>query len=319
MNRFLKMTLTAALAALLLAATAPAQTPGTASRPALAAGALPPFETARTDANSWMGRFGATNCAWFDMGDGILLLDTGATAEDAKNLLAEAKKTVPGKPVRWVVMTHIRPDANNGFSALLPTDVMLVVNARAIEYFRGLLRGTKEKAPTICAVTDKFVLEGKAQKLEIHAAPGPAQSDSDLWVWAPASGVVYVGDLVTSTRCPITADPGASPKDWLVVLDQIDALHPQALVSTQGPATTDAVGEIGKTRAYLKRTLEFLHQMKAKNAPEARVSGELVARKLGDYCPIQLDTMNVLDLYRRMKPDGTFAPPKPPKPATPKQ
>jgi len=44
------------------------------------------------------------------MGDGVLLLDTGATAEDAKNLLAEVKKTVPDKPVRWVVMTHLHRD-----------------------------------------------------------------------------------------------------------------------------------------------------------------------------------------------------------------
>ena len=108
-------------------------------------------------------------------------------------------------------------------------------------------------------------------------------------------------------------------RSWLKVLDEIDALHPQALVSTQGPATGDASAEIGKTRAYLKRTVEFLVEMKAKDAPEARVSGELFARKLADYCPMQLDTRNALELYRRLKPDGTFAPPKAggPSPAAP--
>jgi hypothetical protein len=63
--------------------------------------------------------------------------------------------------------------------------------------------------------------------------------------------------------------------------------------------------------------VEFLREMKAKNAPEARVSGELFARKLGDYCPSKLDTLNALELYRRMRPDGSFAAPEPTPPSRP--
>jgi glyoxylase-like metal-dependent hydrolase (beta-lactamase superfamily II) len=319
MNRFLTTILTATLAALLIAAAAPAQVPGTASRPTPAAEVLPPFDTARTDAHSWMGRFGATNCAWFDMGDGVLLLDTGATVEDGKNLLAEVKRTVPDKPLRWVVMTHLHPDSNNGFASMLPTDVMLVVNQRAVENVQGVVRGTRRMAPTILAVTDKVVLAGKAQTLEVHSTRSPAHTMHDLWIYAPASGVVYVGDLVTPIRCPMTSDLATDPRGWLAALDEIDALHPQALVATRGPATNMAAEEIGNTRAYIKRLLEILGDMKSKNAPEARVSGEFAARKLGDYCPLGLDTVNALSLYRRMKPDGTFAPPEPLKPAAPKQ
>lgn len=319
MNRFLTTTLTAALAALLLATAALAQKQNIASRPTQAAETIPPFETARTDANSWVGRFGVTNCAWFDMGEGVLLIDTGATAEDARNLLAEVRKTVPGKPVRWVVMTHLHPDSNNGFSAMLPTDVTLVVNRRAVENVRGLVHGAKGKTPTILGVAETLLLVTKTQTLEIHATPGPAHTDHDLWVWAPASGVVYVGDLVTPGRCPMTSDLGTDPKGWLAVLDQIDALHPQGLVPTRGPVTSEVTPEIGRTRAYLNRILEILRELKAKNAPEARISGELFARKIGDYCPSQLDAINGLELYRRMKPDGTFAPSRPPKPAAPKQ
>ena len=311
MNRYVTTTLTAAIAALLLPATAPAQVPGTASRPAPAAPALPAFETAQTDPNSWMGRFGPTNCAWFDLGDGVLLLDTGASSTDAKNLLAEVKRTVPDKPVRWIVMTHFRPDSNDGFAAMLPTDVMLIVNQRAVDEMQGLLRGAAGKAPTIVGVTDTLLLKGKAKTVEIHAVPAPAHTAFDVWLYEPASGVVYAGDLVTPTRCPLTIDPGADPKQWLKVLERIEALHPQALVATRGPAVTSANAEIEKTRAYLKRVLEILTDMKARSAPEARVSGELAARKIGEYCPIALDTQNVLDLYRRMTPDGSFPPGKP--------
>ena len=64
------------------------------------------------------------------------------------------------------------------------------------------------------------------------------------------------------------------------------------------------------TRDYLNRMLEILKEMKAKGAAEARVSGELFAKKIGDYCPQELDAINGLALYRRMTPDGKFPPAK---------
>ena len=66
--------------------------------------------------------------------------------------------------------------------------------------------------------------------------------------------------------------------------------------------------EISATRKYLQRVLELLADFKKRKVPEARLSGELVAKKMGDYCPQQLDDVNVLSLYRRMTPDGTLVP-----------
>ena len=321
MSPFLRTTLSAALAALLLhAADAAPQAPSAPKPPvAPAAATLPPFETEQTNPVSWMGRFGATNCSWFDMGDGIFLLDTGATAEDAKNLLAEVKRTCPGKPVRWIAMTHLHADSNNGFTSMLPTDITLIVNDRAVESVQTLVRGVKGKAPVVFGVSDRLVLVGKTQTLEIRATPAPAHTNYDLWVWASTSGVAYVGDLVTPTRCPMTSDPGTDPKGWIAVLDTINALHPVYLVPTRGPSTTAAAEQIQLTRSYLNRLLEILLDMKGRNAPEARVSGEIAARRISEYCPIELDTINALALYRRMTPDGSFplAMPVAPPPAVP--
>ncbi len=294
-----------------LAPTALSQTPGVPpARPPAPAEEITPFDTVQSDAHSWLGRFGVTNCAWFDLGDGVLLLDTGATSEDAKNLLAEVKRTFPGKPVKWVVMTHLHPDSNNGFAAMLPTDVTLFVNRRAVENVRGVVQGAKGKAPTIIAVADTVVLVSKTQTLEIHATPAPAHTEYDLWVWAPTTGIAYVGDLVTPTRCPMTSDRGTDPKGWLSTLDRIEALHPQTLVATRGPSSVSPETDIKMTRDYLNRLLEILKEMKAAGAAEARVSGELFAKKVGDYCPLELDAINALGLYRRMTADGKFPPEK---------
>ncbi len=292
--------LPAALAALFFAGAAAAQAPVAPKAPE-----IPPFETTQSDPHSWVGRFGITNCAWFDMGDAVLLIDMGASEADGRNLLAEVKRTVPGKPVKWVVMTHLHGDSNGGFNALMPTDVTVIVNERAIPSFGGLVRGAG-KAPTVVGVKDTLVLLGKTLSLEIHATASPAHTADDLWVFQPSANVVYVGDLVTPTRCPLMSDPGTDPKGWLATLDQIDAVHAGALVPTRGPSTVKVAEQILGTRSYIKRMLDILTAMKKINAAEARVSGELAAQKIGEYCPKELDVTNALYLYRRMNDDGTF-------------
>jgi len=67
--------------------------------------------------------------------------------------------------------------------------------------------------------------------------------------------------------------------------------------------------ELEQTGPNLDRVIRFLSEQKVKNAPEARVAAELTMKKMGDYCPPRADNANVLALYRRMQPDGSFAPP----------
>jgi glyoxylase-like metal-dependent hydrolase (beta-lactamase superfamily II) len=212
-------------------------------------------------------------------------------------------------------MTHLHPDSNDGFKAMLPTDVTLIVHERAIRNFTGLVRGAG-KAPTVLGVKDTLVLFGKMQTLEIHATASPAHTNHDLWVFQPSANVVYVGDLVTPTRCPMMSDPGTDPKGWIAALDRIEAVHAATLVPTRGPSTVSVADQIKITRDYIRRMLDILTAMKKVNAAEARVSGELVAKKVGEYCPKELDVTNALSLYRRMSDDGTFRQSKPGEPPT---
>ncbi len=66
------------------------------------------------------------------MGDGVLVIDTGWTKQDAENLKAQIKEKTKGKPVRWIVMTQTDIDSNGGIEAFLPTDATIFVHARAV-------------------------------------------------------------------------------------------------------------------------------------------------------------------------------------------
>ncbi len=247
------------------------------------------------------------------MGDGVLVIDTGWTKQDAENLKAQIKEKTKGKPVRWIVMTQTDLDSNGGIDAFLPTDATIFVHARAADVLStGPFRvAPGQKRPTVVGVTDQLVVHAGERRVELIAAPGPAHSAFDLVVLCNDNGLAFVGDLVTPGRCPNLLGPSVDPTGWTEMLGRIRKLSPEGLVATRGEPTKLVFQELEATRLYLDRVIRFLAEQKVKSAPEARVAAELSLMKLGDYCSPSSDNANVLALYRRMRPDGTFGPATP--------
>jgi glyoxylase-like metal-dependent hydrolase (beta-lactamase superfamily II) len=270
-----------------------------------------PFEVATSSPTSWYGRFGWTNVAWIDMGDGVLLIDTGATLADAENIKAKIKETTKGKPVRWVVITHPHAD-NTGALDAFAGEASFFANVKAAGPMAlHLGREKTPRIPTVVGVTQKAMIASGGNVVELVAIEGSAHTSEDLIVFHRATGIAYVGDLVTPNRCPMMSDSSADPRGWVAALDQIALLHPALLVATRGDASPQVEAELNKTRAYVKRVTDLLSDFKKGNTPEARVAAELVLRKLGDYCPTQLDNANVLKLYQRADASGNVKPAAP--------
>jgi len=268
-----------------------------------------PFEVASSSPTSWYGRFGWTNVGWIDMGDGVLLIDTGASAADAENIKAKIKETTKGKPIRWVVLTHPHIDNSGGVPSFLGTDATFFVNLKAAgPTATHLARDKGSRIPSVIGVKDRAVIASGANAVELVAVDGSAHTADDLIAFHRATGIAYVGDLLTPNRCPMTSDPGADPRGWNAALDDIALLHPALLVATRGDATGQVEAELNKTRAYLKRVTDLLAEFKKQSMPDARVASELVQRKLGDYCPTPLDNANILRLYQRADASGNLKP-----------
>jgi glyoxylase-like metal-dependent hydrolase (beta-lactamase superfamily II) len=311
-------TVGAAAAALLLLSSAggEAQKPKTPKARALPAG-VSPFEIAMITSGSWYGRFGLTNQAWIDLGEGVLVVDTGGTLEDAANLQSQIKETTKGKPVKWIVLTHLHGHSNNGLKSFLPTDATIFVNARVAGdvALAFQARDPKAKSPIVMGVSDHSAVVIGGRRLEFGTPPASAASIADLMLFDPSTGVAYVGDLLTPGHCPLMSDPVADPKGWLSALDAIQAYHPAAVVATDGDASKLVENELAATRNYITRILDIIADLKKKGLPEARVASELQLRKLGDYCPVQRDSGNAVPFFRRANAEGVVQPPAAPAPA----
>jgi glyoxylase-like metal-dependent hydrolase (beta-lactamase superfamily II) len=301
MNRLVPRVLAAALAVSALPL---------AAQPKSAAPASPPPTVAQPfkDVGLWYGVFGTTLCSWLDSGDGVFLIDTASSAADAKALRAEIARTTKNKPVKWIAMTHLHTDSNEGLATFLPSDVTIFVNAKASAILADFMTRQKGPAPNVIGVAEGIVLAAGKLRLEIGVPPANAHTASDLFVVDAVTRTAFVGDLVTPERCPMLSDPDSDIKGWLVALDRIEALKPSGLVASRGNPSANGAPEIARTRQYLTSLLQFLVDKKKQNAPEARVSGELSAQKIGDYCPKDLSAINALSVYRRMAADGTTRP-----------
>ena len=85
------------------------------------------------------------------------------------------------------------------------------------------------------------------------------------------------------------SDPDSDLKGWIAALDRLDTLGAQGLVPTHLNPTPAGAPEIERTRSYLTSMLAFLVEQKKQNAPEARVSGELVAEQLARLLPARAE------------------------------
>ena len=169
--------------------------------------------------------FGGTICSWLDTGDGVFLIDTGSSAADAKSLKAEIARTTKNKPMKWIALTHLHADSNDGLATFLPSDATIFVNAKTASLLVDFVGRLKGPAPNVIGVGERVLLVAGKLRLEIGVAGRERAHALDLYVFDAVTRTVFIGDLVTPDRCPMLSDPDSDIKGWLAALDRLDALE----------------------------------------------------------------------------------------------
>ena len=270
---------------------------------------IPPFEVAKLGPHTWAGRFGISNCGWVEVGSGVLVIDTGASKQDAANLQAEIKTATGGKPVKWIVLTHLHPHANTGLPTFFPTATAIYIHDSLAANMEAIASrmAAGGKAPKVVGVKDSVVVTEGGQSVEVLAAKGPASTSAELWVFASGAKVAFVGDLIVTGRCPTMTDGSCDPAGWMAELQRIADKKPSIIVGSAGDISSAPEAELGTTKAYLERIYRIAKETQQKGLPEVRISSQLsTVEKVGDYCSPKVDTTNGLAIFRRMGSDGTL-------------
>jgi glyoxylase-like metal-dependent hydrolase (beta-lactamase superfamily II) len=137
--------------------------------------------------------------------DYIMMLEAGQSQARALAYVAETKKLIPNKPIRYVMNTHPHSDHTGGLPVLVAEGATIITqknNAvfldRALNTPRTLLDDTLAKNPKkakIEAVEEKKVYTDGTRTVEIYHVPGAPHSNGLMIAYIPKEKVLFQGDF----------------------------------------------------------------------------------------------------------------------------
>jgi quinoprotein relay system zinc metallohydrolase 2 len=221
--------------------------------------------------------------------DAVAVIDSGGSLREGRMLLA-AVRSRTGKPIRYVINTHVHPDHVFGNAAFVGDDIEFVGHRNLpralaergsfyIETFRhemgsDVMAGTRIVTPTL-RVENETRLDLGGRIVVAKAWP-VAHTDNDLTVLDESSGTLFAGDLIVSRHVPVL---DGSLRGWLKVLDDLAGGSAVRVVPGHGPVLDDWQGAIASERRYLERLAADVRTLIARGAPIAEAKTAAQAEK----------------------------------------
>jgi glyoxylase-like metal-dependent hydrolase (beta-lactamase superfamily II) len=137
--------------------------------------------------------------------DYVMMLEAGQSEARGIAYIAETKKLIPNKPIRYVMNTHPHSDHTGGLPPLVAEGATIITQKNNEAFFdkalntpRTLLNDTLAKNPKkakIEAVAEKKVYSDGTRTVEMyHAYPAP-HSNGLLIAYMPKEKIVFQGDF----------------------------------------------------------------------------------------------------------------------------
>jgi len=134
-------------------------------------------------------------------------------------VIAEVKKLVPTKPIKYVVNSHHHYDHSGGLAAFVAEGATVITHAINKPFFEKAMAAPRTVSPdqlaqsgkkaTIETLTDKQVLRDETRTLEIHHIKGNPHHDGLILVYLPKEKLLIEADAYTppAPNAPYPAQP----------------------------------------------------------------------------------------------------------------
>jgi len=191
--------------------------------------------------------------------DSVLVTDSGGSLGDGV-WLRETIKATTGKPIKYVVLSHIHPDHIFGAAAFVPDDPVFIGHAKLRaaletrgEFYRGKLSeiiGVDQVGPLVrptleIADAGEVDLGGRIIGFQAH---GPAHTMCDLSMLDRQSGLLLPADLLFVARIPSL---DGSLLGWLKELETLKAMGAAKAVPGHGAVCVDFARAASDLTRYL--------------------------------------------------------------------
>jgi glyoxylase-like metal-dependent hydrolase (beta-lactamase superfamily II) len=202
---------------------------------AVKAAGVPPIrtESSKLADGVWFVSGGSHHSLVVEFKDYIAIVEGPLTEERSLAVLAEARKLVPNKPVKYVLSTHHHFDHSGGLRTYVAEGATVVTHQSNVPFFERTFvspatispdeQSKKAAKPTIQGVADKFALTDGKQTVEMYATGGDAHTKEYLLIYLPKPKILVEADAF-SPGPPDAPVPATPPPNAVTLYDAIQNL-----------------------------------------------------------------------------------------------
>ena len=228
-------------------------------------GAAPAGPTSEKLAEGVFRINGAYNALAVEFADHIFLYEPGPQNEArSQAIIAETKRVIPNKPIKYGVISHHHFDHTSGLPAVVAEGITIVTHQVNVAFLQRALSAPRTLAPDSQSKSgkkpivegiagDKRVFQDATRTVEVHLVKGLPHADGNLIVYLPKERILAYADMF---NLPTAAAPVPNPPvvGTMVFLDNIERLKldPERIMSVHS-LNPDRLTSVADIRASLGR------------------------------------------------------------------
>ena len=187
-----------------------------------------------------------------ELDESVMVLEAPISPEISRATMAKIRETVPGKPIRYALMTHYHFDHSGGIRAYAEDGVTILASPGNRNFIREIANAPRTlegvwtssiQSPAVEAVRGKRVVGRGAARVELYEVGPNPHVDEILIAYLPSLKLMFVADIYSFTGTVTPANPWTlSLADRLEELDlDIDIVVPVHGQQTTGENFWEAV------------------------------------------------------------------------------
>ncbi len=169
-----------------------------------------------------------------DFKDYIVVIEGPQNDARANAIIAEAKRLIPNKPIKYVVNTHHHFDHAGGLRAFVAEGATIITHEMNKPYYERIFSAPHtltpdklseaKKKPTFETMTDKKVLTDGNHVIELHRLQGNYHNDGLIVAYLPKEKILLEADSFNPPAQPNAPTPAVLNLNNLNLLDNIQRL-----------------------------------------------------------------------------------------------
>ena len=194
--------------------------------------------------------------------DHLAIVESGQNETRGEAVIAEAKRLVPNKPIRYIVNTHHHFDHSSGLRPLVAEGATIVTHQINRPFYERVFTAPRTlnpdrlskspRKPTFETFADRKVLTDGNQTLELHHLRGNGHNEGFIVAYLPKERILIEADAYNPPADPSAPFPTPPSPYTVNLLENIDRLRldPARIIAVHYPADGRVV-----TRAELLKAV----------------------------------------------------------------